>query len=736
MVAFEGMVNRGDEDAPTVVDAAQRDAGDAHPLLFGQRWRAIALLGTGGMGSVYLARDAQLEELVALKMVRSQLVLYPEMIARFRDEVRLSRAVSSPYVARTHDLGEHDGCLFLTMQYVDGETLAARVKREGALAVGDLVRIAHDLSAGLDAVHEAGVVHRDLKPANVMLAKDGRAVITDFGIALREADRRRDTAGTPMYAAPEQIQGGVVSARADIYALGALLFVAATGHKPFDVRVGDEPPPDPRSHVPTLPRAFASVILRAMAVDPSERYASAGALYDALAPLASFGARVEDRLFDFVRGISREPRRVAVDLTHERDTSGPASRGAIAEHFASRLSESGEVLVVADRTRAEASLEGSIREDNDLCSIELLLRSHEGDVFFQQRLTGRHASLAKLIDEAVFGVARALGANAMGATEQAAFRSRAVADLFLEAKEEYRQFTAHNVDRAIELFERANMLEPDNSTLLAWKGCALARWRFFHDGPDLAHDVVARALLLGSHEAAPYVALGENCLLDMRPVDAAHNFVTALKRAPGLVDLRTTFANLLAELGALEPAVRLSKALHASNPSYAAVLEPVMRAHALHGAFDRAHAVAMSLPADASGAMRLHIASLRFAVWARDRDAFVRVLAGIPVEKFDAYGQAFVAVMQSAMLHGTPPPRELDAVVASLTPRRQAFILQCIVEVAALLHDDALFFEALDRAVATGVFDVRRIELVSALRPAPRLAALRNCTALDSPPRL
>jgi len=627
------------------------------------------------------------------------------MLARFRDEVRLSRAVSSPYVARTHDLGEYDGRLFLTMQYVEGETLSTRIRREGAFAVSEVVRLAHDLCAGLDAVHEAGVVHRDLKPANVMLAKDGRAVITDFGIALREADARGDSAGTPTYAAPEQFRGGVVNARADIFALGALLFVASTGHKPFNTRTGEEPPPDPRDHVPSLPRAFAAVVLRAMAIDPSERYASAGALYDALAPLASVASRVEDRLFDFVRVISR---RVALSLTH--DTAMPKERDAIIEHFASRLGESGEVSIVSDGGSVEAVLEGSIREENAVCSIDLSLRSSDDDVFFQQVFSGPLAALTTLVDDAVTHVARALGAHARGTTEGAAFRSRIVANLFLEAKEQYRQFNVANVERAVELLEQANTLEPDNPTLLGWKACALTRVRFFRDGPDLAHGAVERALALGSHEAIPYVALGESCLLDMRPVDAARSFVTALKRAPGLVDLRTTFANLLAELGAIEPAVRLSKALHATHPTYAAVLEPVMRAHALHGAFDRAHDVAMNIAPDAFGGVRLYTHAMRLAVWARDRDAFRRVLEVMPVERLDLHGQSFVDVMRDALLEGKPPPRALEPVVASLTPRRGAFVVQCIVELAALLDDDALFFEALDRAVAIGVFDVPWID--------------------------
>jgi serine/threonine protein kinase len=173
------------------------------------------------MGSVYRARDRELDELVAVKVLRRELVAEPGMMERFRREVKLARRVTHRNVARVFDIGEHAGEKFITMELIDGESLAARLTRDGALRIGDAVTIAMSIGDGLAAAHAAGVVHRDLKPDNVLLAEDGRVVVTDFGIARAIAapgGSKRTVGmivGTPEYMAPEQIEGGPVDARTD-----------------------------------------------------------------------------------------------------------------------------------------------------------------------------------------------------------------------------------------------------------------------------------------------------------------------------------------------------------------------------------------------------------------------------------------------------------------------------------------------------------------------------------------
>jgi len=257
------------------------------------------------MGSVYRARDTLVGDVVALKMLEVGDGQRAELLERFRREVRLARRISHPHVARTHDLGEHAGHLYLTMEYVEGEDLQSLLNREKPLAVARAARIALGVCEGLAAAHAAGVVHRDLKPANVLVENGGRVVLTDFGIARavagEAASRTQGMVGTPMYMAPEQISGGEVTARSDLYAAGLLLFEMLTGKPPF---TGEspmavafarlrQPPPDPSGH-PGVPEALAHLVRHCLSREPEERPSGALEVAAALrAWLSSVGEPVE-----------------------------------------------------------------------------------------------------------------------------------------------------------------------------------------------------------------------------------------------------------------------------------------------------------------------------------------------------------------------------------------------------------------------------------------------------------
>ena len=694
-----------DGESPTVVDAAPAAPESAHPLFFGERWRAVALLGTGGMGSVYLAHDSELGELVAIKMVRPSVALAAGMLERFREEVRLARRVSSPYVARTHDLGEHEGRLFLTMQYVEGESLSARLKREGPLPLREVVRIARDLCAGLDAVHEAGVVHRDLKPANVLLAKDGRAVITDFGIALRTSESGHgDRSATPTYASPEQLAGGAVDARSDVFALGALLFAAATGTRPFPAgRSGREPPPDVRAIAPGLPLAFAGVVQRAMALSPADRFESAGALWDALAPLAVSESREEDRLFAFVRSICRSGRALFVtELAGEGVT--PALRDAIRHHLVARLSESGDVRVAATEAEADATLAGGIALRGDAASMQLALHSRDGDEFWRSTFEGAAGALPRLAESAAAAIAGALSAGSRPVDDGAALPSREAVELFFEARTAYRQLFPGHLKHAIALLERVEALAPDNPTVLAWKAAALTRLRFFEAGPDRAHELIDRAQALGSREALPHVARAEACLQDMRVVDAARSFVVALELAPGAPDVRESFAHFLGEVGAFEPALRLTQSLPGAGRNQ----EVAMRLHAVRGRFDEVSRLAEE--AHAAGLVRASVAAMRYALWSRDRRSFERAFERTNDASLDPVTRSLREVTRAAIFDGVFDRRHTDPVMPLLAPRRRAVVFQIGAEIAAFLRHDEYFFDCIDGAAASGLFDAPWID--------------------------
>ncbi|HSP80726.1 MAG TPA: protein kinase [Myxococcaceae bacterium] len=261
--------------------------------LFAGRYALEALVGHGGMGKVYRARDTLVGDLVALKTLELGRNPTPDAIERFRREVRLARRISHPNIARMHDLGEHAGRHYLTMEYVDGGDLRTLLEREGPLSPVRTARLGLAVCEGLAAAHAAGVMHRDLKPANVLVEKGGRVVLTDFGIARALASegaaRTQGTAGTPMYMAPEQLGGGTLDERADLYSAGLMLYELLTASLPF---TGDsptavafarlrQPPPDPRTRAP-VPDALAELVLRCLSREPEGRPASALELAQAL----------------------------------------------------------------------------------------------------------------------------------------------------------------------------------------------------------------------------------------------------------------------------------------------------------------------------------------------------------------------------------------------------------------------------------------------------------------------
>jgi hypothetical protein len=212
--------------------------------LIGERFRIIAPLGRGGMGEVYRAEDVKLGQQVALKFLSRELEHDRDRLNRLYGEVRLGRQVSHPNVCRLYDIVEHDGSHFISMEYIDGEDLGSLLRRIGRLPEQKALELTHDICAGLAAAHGLGIVHRDLKPANIMIDGRGRARVTDFGLAAAEEDvaHSSEIAGTPAYMAPEQLRGGPISARTDLYALGLILYEMFTGKRYSDARAATAAP--------------------------------------------------------------------------------------------------------------------------------------------------------------------------------------------------------------------------------------------------------------------------------------------------------------------------------------------------------------------------------------------------------------------------------------------------------------------------------------------------------------
>ena len=258
------------------------------------RYRLEAKLGSGGMSTVYLARDTTLDRQVAVKVMHREMSEQADQLERFRQEARAVAKLSHPNVVAVIDAGEDGGYPYIVFEYVEGETLKARINRVGALDVQEALAYAIEIGRGLTVAHARRMVHRDIKPQNVLIDAEGRAKLTDFGIS-RQLEKDGLTAtgrvlGTTDYVAPEQAMGRGADQRSDIYSLGVVLFEMLSGHVPFqaDSQVGvamkhvNEELPDVQGERPEISAATALVVERATSKDPERRYADIGEMIDDL----------------------------------------------------------------------------------------------------------------------------------------------------------------------------------------------------------------------------------------------------------------------------------------------------------------------------------------------------------------------------------------------------------------------------------------------------------------------
>jgi serine/threonine-protein kinase len=744
-------------------DASTSDA----PTVVAGRYEILGLLGAGGMGRVYRAKDRELSEIVALKMLHPD-VASDEIVERFRQEVRLARRVTHKNVARTFDIGQHGTEKFLTMELVTGESLATRLER-GLMPLDETLGVARAILAGMSAAHAVGVVHRDLKPDNVLLETGGRVVITDFGIARADvAGEASKTGGgiigTPAYMAPEQVGGGVaIDARADIYAFGAILYEMVTGRRawPGDSALAVatarlvEPPPDPRAARPALETALAEVILKCLARDRDARYAkdedveralAAALVTDSASATISLAGKAPDkpRVFE-----DRRARTVAVapfrnlgppddayfaeGLTEDLTDVLMTVRGLRVRGRAAAEASDRDVVDMGRRLGVDVVADGSVRRAGDTMRVNARLISvADGFQLWSARFDRRAGDAFAINDEVSRAIASALAAE-HNASPRPQPTDPAAIDLYFRAR---KAVYLEHLDEAAALFRDALARAPDDPTILAGHALVRTGRNFFAPlSPDETRALVRRALEVGGALADPWVALAA---LRFHDDDDAPGAIRASRRAldiaPSSADAHDRAGRILLEANEWDDALfHLERALWL-DPQQRWARFDRMRAAALVSDWAKAGALLDEGPPDWSG----------HRVWQCTR---IWSFPGAPARAFEVpadAGRQFHDLHDQYMrarAHrdgaATYALDDLRAAVtatmgAQATGRVRRFFAQVGAEQAAICGHFEGALDFVGEAVDVGFLDVAwmdRFTLLDPLRAEPRFQTLRAAVA-------
>lgn len=261
-------------------------------IILGERYEIISRIGSGGMADVYKSRDHKLDRMVAVKVLKPEFREDTNFVAKFGREAQAAAGLSHPNVVNVFDVGEDRGLYYIVMELVEGITLKAYITRKGKLSVKEATSIAIQVSLGLEAAHNRGIVHRDVKPQNIIISTDGKVKLSDFGIA-KATNSNTITAnvmGSVHYSSPEQVRGGASDARSDIYSLGITMYEMVTGRVPYDgdttvavaIKHLQEEMIPPSRYTPDLPYSMEQIILKCAQKNPDRRYQSMGELIEDL----------------------------------------------------------------------------------------------------------------------------------------------------------------------------------------------------------------------------------------------------------------------------------------------------------------------------------------------------------------------------------------------------------------------------------------------------------------------
>jgi serine/threonine-protein kinase len=677
-----------------------------------QRYDLLELVGTGGMGAVYRARDRELDELVALKVIRTQLASDPAVVERFRSEVKLARRVTHANVARTFELGNADGVMFCTMELVEGESLAKRLRQRHRIPLGEAVAIAAAVLDGVAAAHAADVIHRDIKPDNVLIANDGRVVMADFGVAAASVAEHRELSGTPAYMSPEQARGEPPTPAADVYAVGLVLAEMLTGHRAFggDATkiLADKQTVEHVALSPDLelPVELVAVIAKASARDLDQRYASATDMRSALEPWLK-GTRMVTH-----------PARLFVDSPEVVTVVVIGSRGdGPLQHLVDGVHE--ELVARLGRTPRTRVLPRAVSIDEP-GAFEIRLAATDELVVTLARDGAQTAQLHfPLAVERIELVAEALSRAVVGtiatvmATPTKTAEHEAI-ELVLRARS-LAVLDPRRIGDAMVMLQQAVAIAPDSPRASSQLAVAELRLSFF-DGrtaPAVREQAAARArraMAIAPHLVEPHLAMGQVELNLGDAIVAAGHFRRAIACAPYSPEAHEQLGRMLLEAGYLEQAIaRLEEAI-AINPNARGARWEIARAYALEGRWPEHDAIVEEMMA--AGYDR-SIARARYAWWRRD----IAKLHTLGEQMLDAQRTFVPGLMNDffkIFLDGNWIGRRdvLRENLKALPPnrRRRSFIGQLTAEAAAFSGDIPFVFEMIEYALSEGLFDLHWLD--------------------------
>jgi non-specific serine/threonine protein kinase len=580
-----------------LVETAVAPQAPSPPATF-LHYRVLEKLGEGGMGAVYKAEDQRLERTVAIKRVARRAAVDDEARLRLLREARAASGLSHPNIVTIFAIEEDDEGAFIVMEYLEGETLATRIAR-GPIEPSSVVAIGIEIADALACAHAAGLVHRDVKPANVILTLRGPAKVLDFGIAKSERRDHSDggavtapgmVVGTGPYMSPEQLRGQRLDGRSDLFALGAVLYEAATGARAFPgndlativAQVMTLDPVPPRVLVPSLHEPLEAIVLRALAKEPARRFASATEMAAALRDVAR---QKTSREAHSSQTPAVAPSSIAVlsflDLSAAHD-QGYLCDG-IAEEILTALThvaglrvaarsssfafkpDGADARAVGARLGVDAVLEGAVRKAGDRLRVTVQLVDVAGGYQrWAHRFDGAVADVFAIQDEIAASVATQLRGFLSTLSQNALRRpgtTPAAYECFLRGRKLVRGVTQTSMQRAESELRRAVELDPSYApayAALAQLHAWLAEWYGGGERVAEAADRASeRAVELGPHLAESHVARGVVLAMRRDYASAEQEYQEALRINPQSFDAFYYYARVCFQTGKDEQAAEL-----------------------------------------------------------------------------------------------------------------------------------------------------------------------------------